>query len=200
VEEEITDIACIQEPYILGNKIGVIPHSLTVLTIGERKKRAAIVINNKNIDTLLITQLSDENVTVMETRAGNATFVIASIYFGIERPIEVDLNKMQAIITYAKEKGIIFTIDSNAKSITWHDILTNKRGKVIEEFLISRHLHIANEESHYTTFQTCRGPSNIDLTVINNTALKILQDWNMYDQESFSDHSIIQFEIRKAKP
>jgi hypothetical protein len=70
----------------------------------------------------------------------------------------------------------------------------------MEEFLISRHLHIANEESQYTTFQTCRGASNIDLTVINNMALKLLQDWNIYDQQSCSDHNIMQFEIRKAKP
>ena len=48
LEEENTDIACIQEPYMLGNKIGGIPHSLTVLTIGERKKPVATVINNKN--------------------------------------------------------------------------------------------------------------------------------------------------------
>jgi hypothetical protein len=70
----------------------------------------------------------------------------------------------------------------------------------MEEFLISRHLHIANEESHYTTFQTCRGASNRDLTVINKTALKILQDWKIYDQESSSDHNIIQFEIGEVKP
>ena len=42
----------------------------------------------------------------------------------------------------------------------------------------------ANEKSHYTTFETCRGASNIDLTVTNNTAIKILQDWNIYDKES----------------
>ena len=137
MEEENTDIACIQEPYILGNKIGGIPHSLTVLTIGERKKRAAIVINKKNIDTLPITQLSDEDVTVMESRAGNATFVIVSMYFDIERSTEVELHKMQAIIPYANEMGIIFAIYSNARSTTWHDILTNKRGKIMEEFLIS---------------------------------------------------------------
>jgi len=199
MKEENTDIACIQEPYMFGNKIGGIPHFLTVLTIGERKKRAAIVINNRNIDILII-QLSDEDVTVMETRAGNANLVIASMYFDIKRSIEIDLNKMQAIITYAKKMGIIFAIESNARSTTWHDILTNKRGKVMEEFLVSRHLHIANEESHYTTFQTCRGASNIDRTVINNTALIILQDWNIYDQESCSDLNIIQFEIRKEKP
>ena len=48
VEEENTDIACIQEPYTLSNKIGGMPHFLMVLTFMERKKNAAIVINNKN--------------------------------------------------------------------------------------------------------------------------------------------------------
>jgi hypothetical protein len=36
------------------------------------------------------------------------------------------------------------------------------------------------------------------LTVINNTALKILQDWDIYNQESCSDHNI-KFDIGKAK-
>jgi len=39
---------------------------------------------------------------------------------------------------HAKGVGIIFSIDSNARSTTWHDMLTNKRGKTLEEFLISR--------------------------------------------------------------
>jgi len=73
----------------------------------------------------------------MESRAGNATFVIVSMYFDIERSTEVELHKMQAIIPYANEMGIIFAIYSNARSTTWHDILTNKRGKIMEEFLIS---------------------------------------------------------------
>jgi hypothetical protein len=121
----------------------------------------------------------------METRVGSATLVMVSMYFDIERPIEADLIKMQEIITYAKEKGIIFAIDSNARSTTWYDTLTNKRGKTMEEFITSRHLHIANEESHNTTFQTCRGASNIDLTVINNTALKIIQDGNIGSGKPF---------------
>jgi hypothetical protein len=57
MEEEDADIACIKESYLLGNKIGGISHSLTVPTTGERKKRAAIVIDNKNIDALMVNQL-----------------------------------------------------------------------------------------------------------------------------------------------
>jgi len=47
----------------------------------------------------------------------------------------------------------------------------------MEEFLISNQLHIANIESSYTTFQTCRGESKIDLMILKNTAIKYLQDW-----------------------
>jgi ribosomal protein S13 len=104
LEEESTDIVCIQEPYNIGNKIGL-PRSRTVLTSGVGKRRAAIVINNKQIDTILITQLSDEDATVMETRVGSVTFVVASMYFYIYQPID-DLQKMQAVITHVQGMGI----------------------------------------------------------------------------------------------
>ena len=149
MEEEDTDIVCIQEPYNIGNKIGGLPRSRTVLTSGEGKKRAGIVINNKHIDAILITQLSDEDATLMETRVGSVTFVIASTYFDIKRSIDEDLKKMQAVMTQAKGTGIVFAIDSNATSTSWHDVLTNKRRKAMIEFLISEHLQIANEKSRY---------------------------------------------------
>ena len=182
MEEEDTDIICIQEPYNIGNKTGDLPRHCIVLTAGEGRKRTAIIINNRHIDAILITQLSDENATVMEVRVGSDTFVVASMYFDIKRPIDYDLQKMQAVMTHAKGMGIVFAIDSNARSTSWHDVLTNKRGRAMEEFIISKRLHIANEESCYTTFQTCRKASNIDLTVTNNTAINYLQEW-VRDQE-----------------
>ena len=51
-------------------------------------------------------------------------------------------------------------------------------------------MHIANEDSCCTTFRTCRGASNIDLTVLNNQAIDFISDWAVHDQESCSDHII----------
>ena len=48
------------------------------------------------------------------------------------------------------------------------NLRTNNRGKKLEEFIVSKQLHMANEESSSYTFQTERGASNIDLTVMNN--------------------------------
>jgi len=114
---------------------------------------------------------------VLKTKVGNATLLIASMYFDINRPIDYDLQKMQAIIMHANGVGIVFVVDSNARCTSWHDVLTNKRGKAMEEFLISRQLHIANEESCRTTFWTSRGASNIDLTILNNEAIGLISGW-----------------------
>jgi len=84
---------------------------------------------------------------------------------------------MEATITHAKGVGIIFAIDSKTRSTSWHDVLTNKRGKIMEEFLLSKQLHIVDEESCCTTFWSSHGASNINLTVTNNQALVIIDDW-----------------------
>jgi hypothetical protein len=102
MDEEETDIICIQEPYISGNKIVGIPSSRTVMVPSGGKIRTAIVINNKHIDVILITQLSDEDATIMETRGGKVTFVIASMYFDIKRSIDDDLKKNACSIETCK--------------------------------------------------------------------------------------------------
>ena len=84
-------------------------------------------------------------------------------------------------------------MDSNLRSRTWHDKLTNRRGEKLEEFLISKQLFIMNEDSEMKTFQSNRGSSNIDLTISNNKLLKEVQEWKISEEESCSDHKIIQF-------
>ena len=59
-------------------------------------------------------------------------------------------------------------------------------------------MHIANEESNSNTFQTERGASNIDLTILNNKAIDYITDWKIHDQESCSDHNIIKYGLGKG--
>jgi hypothetical protein len=58
IAEDSTEILCIQEPYTIQNKIFGIPKKYKIFTSGERRNRAAIVVTNNQIDTLLIKQLS----------------------------------------------------------------------------------------------------------------------------------------------
>jgi hypothetical protein len=54
-EEKSTDILCIQEPYIIQNKVVGIPNKFKTYAIAGTSSRATIVVNN-HIDVLLLKQ------------------------------------------------------------------------------------------------------------------------------------------------
>ena len=54
---------------------------------------------------------------------------------------------------FTKGNGLVIAVDSNSKSTAWHDSQTNKRGKTLEEYIISKNLHTMNEESEQSTFR-----------------------------------------------
>jgi hypothetical protein len=194
-EEESIDILSIQEPYIIQNKVTGIPHKYRTYTIPNTRSRAAIVITNKQIDALLLNQLSDADAVVVEISTNGVTLIFASMYFDIERQIDLDLAKINNILQHANGKGVILTIDSNARATSWHDKTTNARGKKLDEYLMSKQLYIMNEESTDTTFRTRRGASNIDLTIVTGQLLRKVTQWTISDQESSSDHNILKFII-----
>jgi len=66
---------------------------------------------------------------------------------------------------------------SKCRSTTWHDVVANSRGKLLEEFFASNQLHIINGNSTRTKFQSSRGSSNIDLTLVHNNMPAPIKDW-----------------------
>ena len=198
IEEDDIDVICIQEAYVINNKVVGIPKKYKILAHGEGRHRAAIVMTNKMIVSILIRQLSDEDAVVTKIVYNKVKIIIVSMYFDINRQIEDDLNKIGAIMQHAKGTGTIIAMDSNARSTTWHDHITNHRGRIIEEFLVSVQLHILKEDSNLTTYLSSRGSSNIDLTVTSNSILREVEDWEVSNQESRSDHNFIKFAIRQV--
>jgi len=194
-----TDILCIQELYTIENKIDGQSDKYNIFTSGEGRSRAAIVVTNNRVDALLIKQLSDEDTVVLEVTIDNKNIILASMFFDISQRIEIDLQKIEAITHHAKGAGVLTAMDSNCRSASWHDTLTNTRGRILEEFLTSKQLYIMTEESDYTTFRRRRGSSNIDLTVISVQLLRTVVEWEISDQESCSDHSIIRYAIDQGK-
>jgi hypothetical protein len=157
------------------------------------------VLVNKKVDLLLLSQLSEEDIVAVEITQGNLKFIAFSIYPDVDNEISTDLNKPENILRFAKGRGLLVAMDRNARSKTWHDVLTNRRGRQLEEFLICNRLHKANEDSELTTFESNRGNSNIDLTTVDSTIVNIISQWQCNEQESFSDQRFITFCIEKHK-
>jgi hypothetical protein len=191
------DIICIQEPYIYQGRAAGIVKQYKIFTAGEARSTEAVVITNKKVEGTLITQLSDEDKTTLEITGGDTTIILASMYLDRQKPLQHDFTKVDAILQHEKRVGAIIAVDSNAMSTSWHDTITNNRGKNLEEYIISKHLHIMNETSTNTTFSNRIGKSNIDLTLTTNNLLRRISDWKISDEESNSDHSLLNYGIRR---
>jgi hypothetical protein len=87
-------------------------------------------------------------------------------------------------------------MDSNARSTSWHDTITNNRGKQLEEYISSKQLHIMNDPSTKTTFENRIGKSNIDLTILTSNLLRRMTEWKISEEQSNSDHSIINYDSK----
>ena len=79
--------------------------------------------------------------------------------------IENSIKTIQKTLEFTERTKLTIAMDSNARSTTWYDVTINHRGKLLEEFLASNQLHIINEGSTSTTFQSSRGKSNIYICV-----------------------------------
>ena len=188
-----------QEPYIINNKIAGIPKSLKTYTSGTGRKRVALIVNNAEIDVLILNQLSDEDCIVAEIRSELIHFYGASIYFDIGKVIDGDCTKIENIMNHTKGSGLLIAADTNARSRMWHDVLTNQRGKFLEEFLITDTLFVANENATKPTFENNRGSSCIDITICNGQLIRFLKHWECGTEDSCSDHNAISFSIARDR-
>ena len=160
IAENKVNIICIQEPYIHQGRAAGIDTKYKTFTA---RSSTAVIITNRNVDAMLISQLSDEDTITLEITRGNTTIILASMYFDRQKPIEQDLTKVDTILQHAKREGAIIAMDSNARSTLWQD--TTNRGKRLEDYIIRKQLHIMNEPSTKITFENRVGKSNIDLTL-----------------------------------
>jgi hypothetical protein len=175
-----------------------IPNKFRTFTIAGTRSRAAIVVTNNHIDVLLVKQHSGANAVVAEITVDGVKLILVSMYFDIGRQIEVDLSKIEALLQHANGVGFLLAIDSNVRSVSWHDSTTNARGRTLDEYLMSNQLYILNDENLNTIFRNRRGVNNTDLTIITNQLLRTVAQWEISDQESSLDHSIIKYVIRQG--
>jgi hypothetical protein len=189
------DIAFVQEPYTSHNNVAGFPKGFKIFAHGRGRKRASIIINNKEVDIITIAQGSHKDAILTEIRYKGLGLYGASLYFPINIDIGRDLDSIENILHLTKGKGLILALDSNARSKLWFDKHTNVRGRTMEEYIITRDLHIINTETGIPSFETNRGRSWIDLTLCNSKVTQNIRRWTCGEEESCTDHKIMCFDI-----
>jgi hypothetical protein len=132
IEKEGIDVAFIQEPYSVNNRVPGITKRYRIFTSSESRCRTATVVTNNKIDALLIQEATDKDTVVVELIVGNLKFYTANMYLDITENLDNDINLINDILQLANTSGLLITMDSNSRSKTWHDKLTNGRGKKLE--------------------------------------------------------------------
>ena len=98
-------MAPIQEPYRYEGKLTGITKGYRTYAYGEGKHRAAIIVQDNTIYSLLITQLSDKDAVLLEINNGKLRFYAASVYFDFNEPIDNNVKTVKRILKYTKQKS-----------------------------------------------------------------------------------------------
>jgi len=65
----------------------------------------------------------------------------------MDRDIVRGLDTIENILHFTKGEGVIFALNSNARSKLWFHKHRNVRGRTMEDYVINRDLHIINTEN-----------------------------------------------------
>jgi len=87
--------------------------------------------------------------------------ILASVYMPIEEAVPT--QEVEQLITYCEFNNLplIIGCDTNAHHITWDNISTNSRGRMLAEYLATTNLEIVNVGSEPTL---CQGTVTLLLT------------------------------------
>jgi hypothetical protein len=97
-KQDHTDIAFVQEPFLLQNRTAGITGTHITHISTEDRSRAAIIITNKNIDAVLTNQLCDRDNLVLELKYKSIRIFAASMYLDINEEIYTKAVKVHEII------------------------------------------------------------------------------------------------------
>nr|XP_034194956.1 uncharacterized protein LOC117611138 [Osmia lignaria] len=192
-----TDIALIQEPWLIQGQIGGLDLKQGSifhedLETGSR----ACVYTKRGLGATKLAEFCtrDQAAVLFPAVVGGrgANLVVCSTYLPHDsegpRPRG---NSESWWSLYCKVKGLQLVIgcDANAHHIVWGSSDINKRGEALLEDLATTNLEILNRGSD-PTFVTSRRQEVLDIT------LGSVQDWRVEDEITLSDHRLITFKLK----
>ncbi|GFW39799.1 retrovirus-related Pol polyprotein from type-1 retrotransposable element R1 [Trichonephila clavipes] len=116
------------------------------------------------------------------------------LLFRAFKNIDSDLHKISQVFSSKNLNRLVWSMDSNSKSELWFSPYSDARGNKLSEFISANNLFIINEDCG-PTFRATQGTSYIDITVVGSDLLEDNSSWCLSENESLSDHVMIEFEF-----
>ncbi|CAK1591438.1 unnamed protein product [Parnassius mnemosyne] len=125
-------------------------------------------------------------------------------YFKYSDSIDQHLKHLEIVLDQLKGKRVVIGVDSNANSPLWYSDRAQivgrgheaeHRRRMMEDFIMTRGLTLANVEGQPPKFAGAMGESNIDLTLATRGVT--VSEWRVLDSASTGDHRLIAFKIAR---
>ena len=157
----------------------------------EVKGRAAII--TKGLNSWRCPQYCAPDIIVCQTTINGQLTYLVSMY--------LDGNKLelpQEFIDLIANKGtcsVLIGADSNAHSSLWNSSTTNRRGELVEDFIITNNLQCVNVGNRPTFRHAMGWTSIIDITVADYSLASNIFNWKVDTDLHISDHFRISYSI-----
>ena len=197
IEEMKLDVLCLQEPYSRSGSIPHLPVTARVIKEGEMPM-AVIVVLNKQIKVLRISQLCNSHSICLEINYYGKMWILVNSYFQYGE--DLDLDMFRRVGEAYRDVPVIYMADANAKSPWWYSQFRDRKGEEIEEFISGYNLIIENKPLNPPTYINRAGASsNIDITLANLLAHETVFGWTVGDGLTSSDHNMIYFDLLRRE-
>lgn len=189
------DIVLIQEPWIDG-KSNICGLNIKGYNIcyknGNYKPRTCILIKS-HLRFFLVDAISNGDLTaIVIEHDNNNTQCIASGYL----PSDEGNFPSQQFKQLSEQRRwpTVIGCDANAHNVVWGSSDTNSRGECLFNFILENDLKIRNRGCT-PTFSNKVREEVLDLTLTTQTFNDEILNWRVLEEDSFSDHKYISFEI-----
>jgi len=202
--ENRVDIMALQEPYSLVGRVkGYVGLRGRVFQPKVATPKAAIIINNPDIDVLQLDLGNTSHVVAVQIIAKAHEFYLVSAYFQFSHSVEPYLTMLDECIAKIRNNNakneIIICVDVNAQSTAWYSRLTDDRGDKVEDFIIENNLIVLNQVSKHPTYASHSGTLNIDVTLSTAGIVGHIRNWRIEPEAAISDHNAILLKISSSR-
>ena len=165
----------------------------------QRRPRAGILVS-KTVNSWFVHKYSDRDVCTVCLVLNNKEIYVSSVYMdGQIKSIPQKLIELTEFVN-TNNKSLIIGTDSNAHSTIYGNKITDERGEMIENYILSNKLVILNDGIIPTYVKESTGAETfIDLTIITKDLVEQIKDWRVNPDCSFSDHKYIYFTLNTDK-
>ena len=161
----------------------------------------AMIIYSSSLQVIQLPHLSSRDVSTVLWITNNTEvpkLLICSAYLDITNK-EVTTDIIPST-NYANTNNIpiLIGMDSNCHCQLSGSESNNKRGDILEEFIATNELIVKNVGTK-PTFVNTRSQTIIDVTLTSMVLDDYLKDWEVLDQDFFSDHKMINYHLTIGK-